>query len=112
MFRSKLENYFYQQKQRMINVTHNRELVEKLFDDLQSKEYGPVDIDERCCNELKTVLLNRYDDVIQTTRLQGYGWTRAHIEDHMKRYLNAQLREAVSILKTGLKESDASLELE
>jgi len=34
--------------------------------------------------------------------LNGFGWTRGHIEDHMKRFLNQQLQEAGTVLKVSL----------
>jgi uncharacterized protein (DUF1810 family) len=99
MFREKIQAIYEQQSQRLKMTMNDGAFVDHLFEKLYSHGHSPTEISKRCCNELKLVLIKRYEEPIGSNRLDGYGWTRAHIEDHMKRYLASQLEEAGAFLK-------------
>jgi hypothetical protein len=99
MFTEKIQAIYDQQSQRLKVTLQDGPFVETLFQQLYSKGHSPLEISKRCCAELKLVLAKRYEEPIGSNRLDGYGWTRAHIEDHMKRFLAAQLEEAGASLK-------------
>jgi len=102
MFRKRLETLFDQQKTRLHVASNDKERVDIAFADLEASEYSITKIDTRCAAELKVILSKRYEHTINSSRLNGFGWTRGHIEDHMKRFLNQQLQEAGTVLKVSL----------
>jgi DNA-binding NarL/FixJ family response regulator len=98
MFRSALQELFIQQRQRLECVVEKSN-VDTAFKKLEEMGLDIVSIDRDCCTELQTILNKRYDDPIGSNRLNGLGWTSAHVNDHMKRFLQSKMQSAGQFLR-------------
>jgi len=106
MFRTALQELFSQQRQRLECVVHP-EKVNEAFQKLEQMGLDVDSIDKDCCSELLTILNKRYDDPIGSNRLNGHGWTTAHVNDHMKRFLCTKIQSAGNYLRQQLIQKDA-----
>jgi hypothetical protein len=101
MFREALTDLYALQRQRLNIVVNDTDKVDRAFEALVELGLTLEQVDQKCCAELKTILNKRYEDPIPNgTRLQGHGWTRAHVEDHMNRYLTKLLQDVNVHLRT------------
>jgi len=101
MFRQSLQDLYGMQRQRLNIVVNDSAKVEEAFEALKDLGLDIETVDQKCCAELKTILNKRYEEPIANgTRLHGYGWTRAHVEDHMNRFLTTLLQEVNQHLRT------------
>jgi len=105
MFRSALQELFTQQRQRLECVV-DKTNVDTAFQKLEEMGLDIVSIDRDCCTELQTILNKRYDDPIGSNRLNGMGWTSAHVNDHMKRFLQSKMQSAGHFLRQFLVPTD------
>ena len=98
MFRNALQELFTQQRARLECVV-DRAHVDVAFEKLEDMGLDIKSIDRDCCSELQTILNKRYDDPIGSNRLNGFGWTSAHVNDHMKRFLHSKMQSAGHFLR-------------
>ena len=105
MFRIALQELFTQQRQRLECVKDTKK-VQEAFQKLEEMGLDVETIDKDCCSELQTILNKRYDDPIGSNRLNGLGWTSAHINDHMKRFFQAKIQSAGQFLRQTLISND------
>jgi len=100
MFRKAIDELFDQQRQRL-ECAIGTERVAKAFEALESTKLDSESIDGACCAELKHILQKRYESpVANSTRLGGLGWSMAHVQDHMRRFLQTKVRAAGDILRS------------
>ena len=99
MFRSALDELFQQQRVRLTTVA-GPERVNAAFEALKAMNLDAEAIDKRCCVELQQILSKRYDDPISSSRLSGYGWTTAHVKDHMRRLLQSRVQHAGQVMRS------------
>ena len=99
MFRTALDELFQQQRQRLATVA-GTERVTAAFEALTAMNLDAEAIDKRCCVELQQILGKKYDDPIASSRLAGYGWTTAHVKDHMRRFLQSRIQHAGQVMRS------------
>ena len=72
------------------------ENMEKIIDLFKSESIG-----EQARMELIRVCSIEYDEVDKkSSRLGGYGWTSAMISEHMKRFLQKKIDDAIEIIQS------------
>jgi hypothetical protein len=103
MFQEALDAYLKQQKARLVSVC-GPEKVQEAFQELKRCKYDPDSINEKCARELCLILNKRYEAPIKSTRLDGHGWSTSHVQHHMQRFLQHQLKQAGSIMKAALQD--------
>ena len=102
MFRPALEQLFEQQRLRLTSVS-DPDTVNKAFEFLGENRLDVDSIDYDCCEELKLVLNKRYDvPMDRSTRLEKHGWSIAHIQEHMRRFLQKKMKTVGKTLKAFL----------
>jgi hypothetical protein len=74
-----------------------QKLTEEEEKALEKSNLTAVDIDKRITKELIRVCTERYEEPI-SNRLDGFGWSKQRIQEHMKRYLREILFEVYQIL--------------
>lgn len=66
---------------------------------LEKHNLMPIDIDKKITKELIRVCTERYEEPLQdSNRLDGYGWSKHRIQEHMTRYLKEILFQVYQIL--------------
>ena len=99
MFRAALDELFEQQRVRLTTVA-GPERVASAFAALAGMNLDAESIDKRCCLELQQILTKKYEDPIASSRLAGYGWTTAHVKDHMRRFLQSRVQHAGQVMRS------------
>jgi hypothetical protein len=108
MFVEALQELFDQQRARLSSALGPTQVLEA-FEALIEESLDVKSIDEACCEELKQILLKTYEEPIASSnRLQKHGWSKAHIQDHMRRFLSDKIRRAGDIMRQFLKTDMAS----
>lgn len=109
MFRAAITELFSQQRARLENAV-GPQRVEKAFAALESLRLDCAAIDASCCKELKHILQKKYEGpVANSTRLGGLGWSMAHVQDHMRRHLQALIRRAGDIMRAHVEAVDVDV---
>lgn len=102
MFLSALSEFFDQQWTRLESAV-GQDKVNEAMEILESEGLDVQAIDRACCEELKLILSKKYDEPIaSSTRLEKHGWSKAHIQDHMKRFLCDKIRRAGDLMRQTL----------
>lgn len=108
MFTTALSEFFDQQLSRLESAV-GHEKVNEAMQILESEELDVSAIDRACCEELKLILCKKYDEPISSsTRLDKHGWSKAHVQDHMKRFLCEKIRRAGDLMRQTLGSDKAS----
>ena len=106
MFLSALSEFFDQQWTRLESAV-GQDKVNEAMEILESEGLDVQAIDRACCEELKLILSKKYDEPIaSSTRLEKHGWSKAHIQDHMKRFLCDKIRRAGDLMRQTLGHDD------
>ena len=102
VFRAALDELFDQQRARLLASldSEGAARVDEAFDALVDHHLDVESIDQSLCTELKLVLVRRYEHPIASTRLEGYGWTVAHVKDHMRRLLKSKMQQAGTLMRS------------
>jgi len=100
MFLSAIVTLYEKHFERVAQVCKN---PENAFDVLKAHNLDAQSIDKSCCAELKIVLLKKHDFQI-SDRLNKYGWTTKHINDHMVRFFEGRMKAAARVLSMYLNE--------
>jgi hypothetical protein len=102
MFLSALSEFFDQQWTRLESAV-GQDKVNEAMHILETEGLDVSAIDRSCCEELKLILSKKYDEPIaSSTRLDKHGWSKAHIQDHMKRFLCDKIRRAGDLMRQTL----------
>jgi len=99
MFRDALEMLFDQQRERLSMVL-GLDVVLLAFKDLETQGYDVVSLDRDCAEELKSIISKTYDRPIGSSRLDGFGWTPAHVKEHMRRFLHTKMMHISEVLRS------------
>jgi hypothetical protein len=109
MFKEALQELFDQQRARLSSALGPDKVLEA-FQSLEEESLDCSGIDMACCEELKQILVKTYEEPIASSnRLQKHGWSKAHIQDHMRRFLSDKIRRAGDIMRQFLKLEDSML---
>ena len=100
--RSKLNEILDEQIKRLVAFgIKTEEDVKFAKKELRKHRLLPDQLETDLCKELKLICLKKYEDSKPlSTRLDGFGWSVAHIQDHMERMLKTKLQEIFIILKS------------
>lgn len=100
--RGKLSEILDEQIKRLVAFGIKSEKdVDNAMNELGKNRLLPDQVETDLCKELKLICLKKYEDVKPlSTRLDGFGWSVAHIQDHMDRMLKTKLQEIFIILKS------------
>jgi hypothetical protein len=113
MFRAAINDLFATQRLRISKALCERTMAAALAT-LDRFNLNEECIDRECMLELAIVLNKKYDTEVTSGRLDNYGWSTAHIRDHMHRFLQSKMRAVGEILKVyvreGLEASDDSIQ--
>ena len=93
-----IEDLFNEQKRRLL-LKYSEESVRTVWLQLEDKCLLPENIDNKIAIELARVSQLRYEENIGSNRLEGFGWSSAHIKDHMKRFLQGLIKESSAVMK-------------
>ena len=104
MFKDTIEEFFNAQRERL-ETSFDAKLVSQAYEALEAHSLDATGIDCACAQELCEVLKKKYDKEIGSRRLNGFGWTMAHIKDHMMRFLKTKLEESEQTIKDMLETS-------
>lgn len=102
--KGKLEAILAEQISRLLSCGSIKpEVVNDITKDLRDQNLLPEQIESSLCTELKLICTKRYDTIMQDSdRLNGFGWSDAHIKVHMQRLLKTKLSEVASVLRAKL----------
>jgi hypothetical protein len=110
MFRSAIDDLFTNQLHRISKAVTN-ETLECAKQSLEQNHLFPDDINRDCMKELTIILNKRYDTEVSSGRLDNYGWSTAHVRDHMHRFLQSKMKTVGLILKCFVRDGpDANIE--
>ena len=98
MFRAAIDDLFKNQLSR-ISKAVNAEVFQAAQECLENNNLLAEDIDRECMKELSIILNKKYDVEVTSGRLDNYGWSTAHIRDHMGRFLQSKMKAVGNILK-------------
>jgi hypothetical protein len=100
--RGKLEAILAEHVSRMLasGAASSKDIVSAM-DLLRLKRLMPENVESDLCKELKNICTRRFEQAMpESNRLDGFGWSKAHIKEHMKRMLTAKLQEITTILRS------------
>lgn len=100
IFREAIDELFKQQRARLESSLDDASRIDQAFEALVEQGLDATSIDKSLCAELKLVLVRRYEHPIASTRLEGYGWTVAHVKDHMRRLLKSKMQQAGALMRS------------
>jgi hypothetical protein len=110
MFRAAIDELFKNQLSR-ISKAVDPEVFNAAQECLEDNNLLAEDIDRECMKELSIILNKKYDIEVASGRLDNYGWSTAHIRDHMGRFLQSKMKAVGNILKAYVNEGlDADIE--
>jgi len=100
--RGTLETILAEQISRLLlSGNANLQEVEDIQASLKKHKLMPDQIECDLTKELATACNFKYDDIVQTSnRLDGYGWSVQHLQEHMERMLKQKLQQISTILRT------------
>jgi hypothetical protein len=110
MFIEALKELFNQHRERILQVC-DAETTKNAFDELYRADLDCKSIDEAICEELKVVLKKTHDFQI-SDRLNKYGWTTTHINDHMLRFFEKKMKSAANVLSQYIKNESKNVHKE
>jgi hypothetical protein len=108
MFKSAINDLFATQRLRIAKAVlpETLDAASRTLDEYNLNEES---IDRECMKELAIVLNKKYDNEVTSGRLNNYGWSTAHIRDHMHRFLQSKMKAVGEIFKVYVREGpDAS----
>ena len=100
--RGTLETILAEQISRLLmSGNANLQEVEDIQIALKKHRLMPEQIECDLAKELSDACSFKYDDIVQTSnRLDGYGWSVQHLQEHMERMLKQKLQQLSTILRT------------
>lgn len=101
MFSAAIEELFQQHRERISQVC-DAPTTKGAFEELIRQDLDPQSIDESLCAELKIVLQKTHDFQV-SDRLDKYGWTTHHINDHMLLFFEKKMKGAANVLTQYIK---------
>jgi len=107
MFQEALEELFLQHRERITQVC-GLKITDDAFQELYRMDLDPISIDEAITEELKIVLKKTHDFQI-SDRLNKYGWTSTHINDHMLRFFEKKMKNAANVLSLFIKKQSLQI---
>lgn len=101
MFAEAIQHWFGEHRQRL-EATYGAEAATRAFERLTEARLGPDDINGSCAKELKAIVQKRYEEPIASSRLQGYGWSTRHVQDHMRLFFKDKMQKAGQVLQASV----------
>jgi hypothetical protein len=98
MFRASIHDLFDSQRQR-ISKAVCQDTMNAALETLEKHNLNEDHIDRECMKELSIVLNKKYDNEVTSGRLDNFGWSTAHIRDHMHRFLQSKMKAVGEIFK-------------
>lgn len=98
MFRAAIDELFKNQLSR-ISKAVDADVYRAAQECLEINGLLAEDINRECMKELSIILNKKYDVEVASGRLDNYGWSTAHIRDHMGRFLQSKMKAVGNILK-------------
>jgi len=98
MFRAAIDELYKAQLSR-ISKAVDSDVFNAAKECLENNNLLAEDIDRECMKELSIILIKKYDIEVTSGRLDNYGWSTAHIRDHMGRFLQSKMKAVGNILK-------------
>lgn len=94
---AEVNDLFEEQARRFLACGHCPDDLRNVKQILEEKCLTPEAIQLSTAEELKRVLVLRYDVQMNTNRLEGYGWNSSKIREHMTRFLKSKLQDMARI---------------
>ena len=82
-------------------TTKNAETLMQLTQELHAADCMPDAVRDHCWDELQRIAVKKYKNAIEATssRLGGFGWSSAHVKDHMNRFLKERMERRAQIFR-------------
>jgi biopolymer transport protein ExbB/TolQ len=100
--RGLLENILGEQISRLLASKHiDKSEIDDLTRALKDSQLLPEQIEEDLAKELSSICNLRYESANAAShRLQGFGWSLQHMQEHMERVLKSKLEHLGTVLRT------------
>jgi hypothetical protein len=100
--RGLLENILGEQISRLLASKHvDKSEIDDLTRALKESQLLPDQIEEDLAKELSSICNLRYEMANSAShRLQGFGWSVKHMQEHMERVLKSKLEHLGTVLRT------------
>lgn len=90
----------HEAQMRRLSTTKNATVVMQLTQELHAADCLPENVRDKCWDELSRVCLKKYStSMASSTRFEGFGWSSAHIDDHMQRFLKEIMERRAQIFR-------------
>jgi len=100
--RGLLESLLGEQVSRLLSSKHiSRGEIDDLTRALRESRLLPDQIEADLAEELRSICNLRYEVAnVSSNRLNGFGWSLAHMQEHMERILKSRLELLGTVLRT------------
>jgi hypothetical protein len=79
----------------------NNEAVNTIYARLSERACRPEDISSQVTEELNTIVAYRSEFFnASSSRMDGFGWSDLHIQDHMKRFIESKIERMMRCLRS------------